>query len=319
MLKLGLSLLVLLVAFWVLTQWRASRHEAAALRDYPPVGDFLEVDGKRVHYVAKGSGPDLVLIHGASGNLRDMTFGLLDKLAQDYRVIAFDRPGLGYSDRLNGAGATISEQAELLSKAAAQLGAERPVVMGQSYGGAVALAWGVTRPEQTAALVLISSPAYPWSTPLSTYYKVLSHPWLGLVAIPLLTAWVPESVVQRNVAEVFLPQSEPPGFAEHFGVALTLRRGSLRANALQRAGLLSEMTALSERYDALTMPIELVHGSADTTVGAVIHSVPFAQRHPNANLTLLEGIGHMPHHNRPGAVIEAIHRAAFRAGLRPAP
>ncbi|WGW05849.1 alpha/beta hydrolase [Tropicibacter oceani] len=313
---MGLALLVVLVVLAGLTLWRAQRHEAAAAREYPPSGDFLEVDGKRVHFKIQGSGPDLVLIHGSSGNLRDMTFGLMDRLAQDYRVIAFDRPGLGYTDRLNGLGATIDQQAALLARAARQLGAKRPIVMGQSYGGAVALAWGVNHPDQTAALVLVSSPAYPWDTPLSTYYQLLSHPWLGPLVIPLLTAWVPESVVQRNVEEVFLPQSEPAGYAEHFGVALTLRRASLRANALQRAGLLAEMTALSQRYDALSMPIELVHGDADTTVGAHIHAVPMSQRLPNAHLTLLEGVGHMPHHNRPGAVIEAIHRAAIRAQLR---
>lgn len=318
-LKLLVALTLAMAVFSAVTLWRAARHEAAALRDYPPTGDFVQVGPTRVHYRTKGIGPDLVLIHGSSGNLRDYTFSLMDELAKNYRVTAFDRPGLGYTDALHAKGATITEQATLLAAASEQLGITHPIVLGQSYGGAVALAWGVTRPEQTAALVLVSAPIYPWSTPLSTYYKVLSHPLLGPLAIPLLTAWVPESVVQRNLAEVFAPQSEPAGYAEHFGVSLTLRRASLRANALQRAGLLSEMTALEPRYDRLKMPIELVHGAADTTVGAVIHSEPFAKAHDSAHLTLLDGVGHMPHHNRPGAVIEAVHRAASRAGLRPAP
>ena len=103
-----------------------------------------------------GDAPDLVLIHGASGNTRDMTFSLAPRLAEDYRVIVLDRPGLGYTDRINGTGATITQQAELLQKAAAQLGADRPIVLGHSYGGAVALAWAVTRPDHISALVNVS-------------------------------------------------------------------------------------------------------------------------------------------------------------------
>ncbi|MFW2541855.1 alpha/beta fold hydrolase [Primorskyibacter sp. 2E107] len=314
MLKAMFLVAVLLAVLAAVTLWRAARHEAQAARDYPPVGDFVTVGNTRLHYVQKGAGPDLILIHGSSGNLRDMTFGLLDSLATEYRVTAFDRPGLGYTDAIDDA--TITRQADLLAGAAAKLSINTPIVMGQSYGGAVALAWGVSRPDDTAALVLVSAPIYPWSTPLSTYYKVLSNPVLAPVAIPLITAWVPDSTVQRNVEEVFAPQDEPEGYAEHFGVSLTLRRSSLRENALQRAALLAEMTALSEQYDALAMPIEVLHGTADDTVGASIHSQPFAERHATAALTLLEGIGHMPHQVRPGAVIESIHRAARRAGLR---
>ncbi|WP_425100546.1 alpha/beta fold hydrolase [Tropicibacter sp. S64] len=314
MLKAALVLAILLAVLAAVTLWRAARHEAAAVRDYPPLGDFVDVDGTRVHYVMRGTGPDLVLIHGSSGNLRDMTFRLVDRLAQDYRVIAFDRPGLGYTDPIDTP--TITRQAELLAQAADVLGATRPIVLGHSYGGAVALAWGVARPEKTAALVLLASPVYPWNTPLSTYYKVLSNPVLGPLAIPLLTAYVPDSVVERNVAEVFEPQDEPDGYAQHFGPALTLRRVSLHENAIMRARLLREITALSEQYDRLTMPIELAHGTADTTVLASIHAIPFAANHPTAALTLLDGIGHMPNQVRPGAVIEAIHRAARRAGLR---
>ena len=103
-----------------------------------------------------GSGPDLVLIHGAGGNLREFTFDLAGQLTDRYRVIAFDRPGHGWTDRLPGYGGLGStkgespmEQAALLQKAAAKLGVQRPIVVGHSYGGAVALAWGLSQPEDT--------------------------------------------------------------------------------------------------------------------------------------------------------------------------
>jgi pimeloyl-ACP methyl ester carboxylesterase len=120
------------------------------------------------------------------------------------------------------------------------------------------------------------------------------------------------------VAEIFAPQSAPEGYLAHVGAALTLRRASLRANALQRANLLAEIEALHRRYDEIAVPVEIVHGAADTTVGLSIHSEPLARQVAGARLDVIEGAGHMPHHTHPEAVIAAIRRAAERAGLRPA-
>lgn len=99
---------------------------------------------------------------------------------------------------------------------------------------------------------------------------------------------------------------------------MTLRRHSLRANALQRANLLAEIEALHPRYGEIKVPVEIVHGDADTTVGVNIHSVPLARQISGANLVILPGVGHMPHHLAGTEVVAAIHRAATRAGLRPA-
>ena len=95
MLRVVVAVLVTLAAFAVLVAWRAARHEARAEASHPPIGQFVQVGETRVHATVMGDGPDLVLIHGASGNLRDMTFSLAPRLAEHYRVITLDRPGLG--------------------------------------------------------------------------------------------------------------------------------------------------------------------------------------------------------------------------------
>ena len=276
--------------------------------------------GVKVHAVVMGpddgSVPDLVLIHGASGNARDMTFTLAPRLADRYRVIVFDRPGLGFTDRLNSTGASIREQADLLSRAAAELGAKKPIVMGQSYGGAVALAWAVYYPETVSALVPVSAPSLPWDTPLDTFYRITSSRLGSAFAVPLITAFVPDSRIDQTLRSIFAPQAVPDGYADYVGVGLTLRRKSLRANADQRANILDEITALEPLYERLTLPIELVHGTADTTVGNAIHSARLVDRIDSANLTTLDGVGHMPQHVAPDAVVDAIDRAATRAGLR---
>lgn len=321
--KLLLLLATAVFAATVTVIVKARAHEAQAEAAFPPEGEFIDVDGIRVHAVVRGASdaPPLVLIHGSSGNTRDWTLDIVPRLAEHYRVIVFDRPGLGYTQRAPGSGVsggeTITEQATLLQKAATMLGADRPIVLGHSYGGAVALAWAVHHPDGLSALVAVSAASHRWDTGLSTYYKILSHPLLGPLVIPLLTAFVPDTKVEREVAAVFKPDAVPDGYLAHFGAGLTLRRTSMRANALQRAGLLDEITALMPRYGDIAIPVEVLHGTADTLVWSAIHSEPLSRAIPGASLTLLPGTGHMPHHAAPQAIIDAIHRAARRSGLEP--
>ncbi|MBO6882169.1 MAG: alpha/beta hydrolase [Marivita sp.] len=298
------------------TACTATYRETKAEEQFPPLGRFLDVNGTQVHYVTKGSGPDIVLIHGASGNLRDFTFSLVDKLADRYRVTAFDRPGLGYTERVNPEGTTLIEQATLLADASDQLGLQKPMVLGQSYGGAVALAWAVERPDSLSALILLAAASNPWTSDLSLFYKVTSSDLGSVTVVPALTAFVPNALVDSAIESVFAPQKEPEGYADYIGAPLTLRRDTMRANAMQRANLLDEITALHTRYGTITVPTEILHGDADTTVGLSIHSIPLSQQIKGATLTVLEGIGHMPHHAAEPEVIDAIDRAAQRAGLR---
>lgn len=314
--KVGLILLLGCVAvFWGVTLWKAARHEARAQVDYPPLGRFVTVDGARLHVLQVGQGPDIVLIHGASGNMRDFTLDLVPRLSDRYRVTVVDRPGLGHSDRLDRDGATIFEQADVLVRAVADLGVTRPLVLGHSYGGAVALAWATRHPDATAGLILLAGASNPWDAPLSTYYRVLSHPLGQWFAVPLLTAWVPDHVVTDTIASVFAPQPTPAGYSDYIGAGLTLQRRALRENALQRAGILDEVRTMVPDYAGLDLPVEILHGDADTTVWASIHAEPLARQIAGAHLVLMPGVGHSPHYAEPDTVVAAIDRAAARAGL----
>ncbi|WP_170375070.1 alpha/beta fold hydrolase [Ruegeria atlantica] len=314
--RVGLIALTLLVLLWALALWRAGRNEARAEAAFPPEGQIVEVNGIPVHAVVMGEGPDVVLIHGSSGNTRDMTFALAPILAENYRVIVFDRPGLGYSASFNPDGETIEQQAEILQKAAAQLGAEKPIVAGQSYGGSVSLAWAVTRPDNISGLVLIAAAAIPWETPLDGFNTLAATPTGNVTALPLITAFVPEWYVEKALDKVFAPQTAPEGYADHFGPGLTMRRASMHANAKQRANLLKEVRALQPRYGEIDVPTEIVHGTADDTVGLGWHSHRLIEQIPGAELIELPGIGHMPQVVAAPEVAAAIDRAAQRAGLR---
>ncbi len=306
--RLAASFLIAALGLAGVTQWRASARETAAEAAYPPTGQFVTVDGKRLHYEMKGEGPDLVMIHGASGSLRDLTFSLRDRLTGRYRVIVVDRPGLGHSDALDDT--SLLAQARFIKAGVAQLGVEHPIVLGQSFGGSVALAWALDGGPR--ALVLVSSPSMPWPGKLDIWYRVNSNPVGRAIAIPLASAFVPDSYVRSAIDAVFAPDPVPPGYDDFLGTPLTLRRETLTSNVTQVNALRAELVTMVPRYPSLTLPVELIHGDADTIVPLHIHSQPLSQLLPNVTLTIIPGAGHMPHQSHPDEVIAAIDRAALR-------
>ncbi|MCV3270946.1 alpha/beta fold hydrolase [Roseobacter sinensis] len=305
-------------------QWRASAREARTAEAYPPTGQLIADKAREVHAQVMGEGPDLVLIHGASGSLREFTFALAERLKDRYRVILLDRPGLGWTDRasyrfegvLNRAAESPAVQAEMLQAAADALDVKNPIVLGHSFGGAVAMAWALSRPEDTAAVVMVSGVSQPWPGELDWQYRIMDTALGDLLIPPLVSAFTPERVIRSNVEAIFAPQSMPDGYLEHIGPRLALRRQTFRANAQQVNRLRPHVVDMSSRYPDLKMPIEILHGTADEIVPLRIHSEPLAQQVPGAVLTRLEGVGHMPQHVVPDEVEAAIDRAATRAGLR---
>ena len=306
-------------------QYRASQAEAA----YPPLGQFVEVAGGQVHYVQEGSGPHLILLHGAGGNLREFTFDLMGRLTDRYTVTAFDRPGLGYSDRVPGVdkGLTATEgdspqdQAAMLREAAQKIGITDPIVAGHSFGGIVSYAWAVAgldedSPVNAKAIVSLAGVTMPWPGGLDRYYTVNGSAIGGLLTIPAISGLVPQSIVDSSIAATFAPQMAPEGYGDYIGAGLTLRPSSMRANIRQVNTSRPQVVELSKRYPELTLPIEIVHGEEDLTVPIHVHAEEVEKIVPQVNTVRLPGVGHMPHHAEPEIVVATIDRAAERAGLR---
>lgn len=311
--KLATSLLISTLALGgcaALVDQRATTRERVAEAAFPPTGQFVTVQGARIHADVQGAGPDLILIHGASGSSRDFTFNLVSRLKSNYRVISFDRPGMGFSDSLPGTDLSPLAQADALIAAAQQLGAKNPIVLGHSYGGSVAMAWALR--SDPRALVIVSGATMPFPGDLGLWYDITSSRLGGATIVPLLTAFAPQSRIDAALSDIFTPQSPPQGYAAYIGAPLTLRRDALRVNGRQVNNLKPHVTLMAENYPKLTLPVEIIHGTADTTVPIHIHAIPMSKLLPNANLTVLDGIGHMPHHTNPDDIIAAINRAASR-------
>lgn len=313
----------------IVTRSRANARVADAEATHPPIGAFVEVDGVRVHYVQKGSGPHLVLLHGAGGNLREFTFDMFDQLTDRFTVTAFDRPGLGFTDRMTnvdqGALSTEGEspmaQADLLRRAADLVGVETPIVAGHSFGGVVAMAWANAGLEEqstvnASAIVLMAGVCMPWPGELGAYYTVNGSALGGAIMPPLIAAFASDSRVSGTINGIFAPQPVPDGYSEYIGANLAIRPTTFRANVRQVNTLRPHVVEMSKRYPELTIPIEIVHGDADQSVPINVHSQELIKIVPSASLTPLPGVGHMPHHADREATLAAIDRATSRAGLR---
>lgn len=309
--RLALALLALGAAVALTTAWFDARSE----RRFPsePTGLFearwIEADGVRLRYLEAGAGPPVVFLHGAYGGAEDVVATLGPDLAPNFRVLSFDRPGHGYSERGGARHDTPYGQAATVAAAFERLGLERPTVVGFSYGGAVAAALATAQPERVGALVLVAAPLLPWGGDASPADRVLATPWLGPAC-----AWLGGSLAARLIAPSELAAAfEPEAVALDHAVSpvdLALRPGALVANARDLLGLSDELAVQSEAYDALRAPVVLVHGRSDPVVWYDHHAEPLAARWSGADLRLIDGAGHQLLYTRTAAVVDAVRDAA---------
>src|ERR1700737_2746087 len=142
--------------------------------DNPPPGRFLKIDGVRLHYVERGAGEPLVLLHGNGSMIQDFeSSGLIDLASKNYRVIVFDRPGFGHSGRPRNVVWTPAAQADLFVKALDRLGVRSAIILGHSWGASVAVALALKHPQFVDGLVLASGYYFPPDPP---NFLVLSAP-----------------------------------------------------------------------------------------------------------------------------------------------
>lgn len=277
---------------------------------YPPAGHRIPVPGGSVAYLEDGprDGPQatIVLLHGASANAYDPMEGVGRRLAAaGFRVVSFDRPGYGGSDRLAGAeAATPAFQARMLADAIDRLGLGPVILMGHSWSGALALRMALDRPEGIAGLVLVAPVAMPFPPmPLPWWADLALKPpvtWLltRTIAVPLGLYYLPG--VARGV---FRPEPPVEDYVEKSRAALILRPGSALANIQDLAGLPAALAQQAPLYASLRVPTVIVTGEGDPVVVTAKQAELLSRAVPGARLVVLPGAGHMITYTAPDALV----------------
>lgn len=294
----------------VFNELSRQRAEAAT----PPVGDFVLVDGVRLHYVDRGSGSTVVLLHGNGVMLQDFeASGVLGQAAEHYRVIAFDRPGFGYSDRPRTTLWTPTAQARLIIGALRELGVERAVFVGHSWGTLVALAAAREAPDLVAGLVLVSGYYYGTARPDVWPLSIPAIPVIGDAMAHTLSPLAARLIGPAAIKSSFAPAPVSPKFAR-FPVAMTLRPSQVRAAAADSGMMVPAAIEISRHYRELKVPAVIMAGEGDLVVHPDRHARRLAGDLPRAELRIVPGQGHLLHYAVPDAVVAAIGDVLARAG-----
>ena len=287
-------------AVWV--QSKARRAE----RDNAPAGKFIYIDGVRLHYVVRGEGPPVVLLHGNTVDSADFeASGLIDALARDHQVVAFDRPGFGHSSRPRDRLWTPSAQAALLHRALAGLGISRPLVIGHSMGTMVALAMALDFPASVAGLVLVGGYYYPSMRIDALLTAPVALPVVGDVMRYTVTAVSARAMLGRVVKAMFAPNEVPARFHTTVSREMMLRPLQIRANAEDAAFMIPQARALAKRYQALSLPIALIAGGDDKVIDIDSQSRRMHQELRHSHLTVVPHAGHMAHYAARDEIVRA--------------
>jgi pimeloyl-ACP methyl ester carboxylesterase len=281
---------------------------------HPPMGGFLNIDGLDLHYVERGEGPDLVLLHGNGAMVEDFALsGVLDLAAEGYRTVAFDRPGFGHSPRPRDRDWSPQAQAEVLRAAFARLGLSRPILVGHSWGTLVALALALDHPDEVGGLVLMSGYYFPTSRPDFALFATPALPVLGDVMRYTLSPALGRALAPKLVGKLFEPRPVPERFALGFPIDMALRPWQIRATAEDTALLNPTAASMCRRYGEVRVPTVIMAGSDDRIVDPARHSARLHAEIGPSELRLVPGCGHMFHYDAPGRVIEAVDAVAAGA------
>jgi pimeloyl-ACP methyl ester carboxylesterase len=236
---------------------------------------YVEAEGFRIRYKEAGQGAPLVSLHGAGGMRIYRSHALL---AEQYRVIVFEVPGFGHSPA-NERSQSMPELAGTMAQAVANLGIERCNLMGNSFGGKLALWLAVEQPERIQALVLVAPAAI--------------RPEGGLPPAAL----APEELMARLYAhperQALLPPPDP---------AIRAKQQALVRRVMGPA----RDAALESRMSGLHVPVLVLFGTLDRMIPPEMGRL-YCEKLPNCHLVLMYDAGHEADADRPEAFVSVVH------------
>ena len=290
-------------------------------QSFPPVGEFRSINGAKLHFidtgeVADNSKPAIIFIHGAGGNLNDPMPIYRKALNNKFRTIFLDRPGQGYSEAFENSN-HVPTQTSSIAKLMDELAIKKAIIVGHSFGGALASTFGVMYPEKTAGLVLLAPVTHPWNTGVDWHYDLGNTPVIGWIFSRTLAPVAGHYIYPNAIKRLFLPNSLPADYKEKSATKLALLPENFLSNAKDVARVHEHVEIFQNRYQEITAPTHIYHGDSDDIVSLEIHSINGLSKDiKNSKLFVLGGVGHKPDYVAVDQIVNSIHEIADQNQLR---
>jgi pimeloyl-ACP methyl ester carboxylesterase len=240
--------------------------------------------GRRLRVARIGSGPALVLLHGYPDNLQIWS-ELAPRLAERFEVIAFDWPGMGYSESWPG-GATPMHMAEKLLALLDAWRIERANLLGMDMGGQPALAFAATRPDRISSLIVMNSLVFGDEETSWEIGILRKFGWNRFIIRNL--AWP----VFHRAKRTFLPRGVKLSEELHADMWESFKQKEVRAFiAKMCAGYQGTLTRLPELYDRVCCPSLVLWGEQDKHFPPV-HAKRLHESIVNSQLQIIPGAEH---------------------------
>jgi pimeloyl-ACP methyl ester carboxylesterase len=261
--------------------------------------------GNRLHYYESGAGRDVILIHGALVTADDPMIALKGVLAPRHHIVAFDRPGHGLSPRPPGQ-TSLWTQAASIRDAAKQMGLNRPVLVGHSYGGAVAMAYAMKHPDEIAGGVAISPVAFPEPRLEHALFGPRALPFIGEALAATFGPLQDGLTLPLLWEAMFWPQRMPQSYRERFPFDRVRPQRRIQAEGEDALSLGPDLLRSIMQYPSCRARVHILASDIDLVTNPDVHARRLARRLPNATLTIRHGLGHMLHHFAQADVVRLI-------------
>ena len=274
-----------------------------------PDSQFIEVNDLTVHYKETGSGePLFVLLHGFGASLFSWR-EVMEPFGQLGRVIAFDRPAFGLTERpmpedWNGQNPYSPEtQVDLVIGLLDELGLEQAILVGNSAGGTVALNTALTHPERVQAVILVDAAIYAGGGSPAWARPILNTPQMQHLG-PLIARQIQKNGRAFIESAWHDPFQITPEIFDGYEKTLLSENWDL---ALWELTAASHPLGLDERLGELSLPILVITGDDDRIVPTE-QSLRLAQDIPGAELAVIQDSGHLPHEEQPDLFMDAVSK-----------
>jgi pimeloyl-ACP methyl ester carboxylesterase len=290
---------IALIVFWFARPADVSFDEVRAGIPNAEYSHFADIDGVRIHYQEKGTGTPLVLLHGFTSSTYSWK-DVFEPLSQNFRVIAVDLKGFGFSGKPDG-DYSRRAQATLVGHLLDYLKIEKAWLCGNSMGGEIALNFALQNPQRVDGLILIDSAGVTVTGSGSLAPGYLLLPVVGRIVTAL--ALTSDKLVRQGLEKSFYDQTKVTNErVAYYYRPLKTRGGQLAA---VRARTQANEFPVEPELGRISMPTLIIWGAQDALI-PLEAGIKMNKLIKESRLVIFDSCGHLPQEEVPAQVVDEI-------------